>query len=79
MKAEGAVPRSRERAAGARRRTMRSWDVDRRPAVMPVPWDEQQLALAHDLAALINEGLVAAVSDGPETRYAISDGEEVLV
>lgn len=56
---------------------MRSWDVDWRPAATPVPGDEQQTAPAHDLPALINEGLIVTGSDGPETRYAVNDGEEV--
>jgi hypothetical protein len=49
-----------------------------RPVSTPEPWDEEQVALAHDLAVLITQGLIVAVSDGPEICYAISDGEEVL-
>lgn len=78
MKIESAVERSRERGAGAGRRATRSRDVDWRSVATSELWDEQQVALADDLAALMNGGLIAAVSDGPETRYAVSDGGEVL-
>lgn len=47
------------------------------PAPTPTPWDDEQIQLARDLAALIDAGLIAAMSDGHEIRYAVADGEEV--
>jgi GAF domain-containing protein len=47
------------------------------PARTPTPWDDEQVQLARDLAALIAAGLIAARSDGHEIRYAVADGEEV--
>lgn len=47
------------------------------PARTPTPWDDEQVQLARDLAALIDAGLIAAMSDGHEIRYAVADGEEV--
>lgn len=42
------------------------------------PWDDEQAQLARDLAVLIDTGLIAAVSDGHEIRYAVADGEDVI-
>jgi hypothetical protein len=36
------------------------------------------MKLARDLAALMNKGLITAVDDGPEIRFAARSGEEVL-
>ena len=47
------------------------------PARTPNPWDDEQVQLARDLAALIDARLIADVSDGHEIRYAVNDSEEV--
>jgi hypothetical protein len=44
----------------------------------PEPWPDEQAELARDLAALIDAGLIVAIDDGPEIRYAAAGGEEVL-
>ncbi len=44
----------------------------------PNPSGDEQAQLARDLAALIEAGLIVAVDDGPEIRYAAASGEESL-
>jgi len=49
-----------------------------RSARTPKSSADEQAQLARDLAALIKTGLIVAVDDGPEIRYAAVGGEEVL-
>lgn len=67
----------RGRAASGRRPLSPARGQGAQPARTPTPWDDEQVQLARDLAALIDTGLIAAVSDGHEIRYAVADGEEV--
>jgi hypothetical protein len=61
-----------------RRRLAAAQVMRRRTARMPEPWRDEQAELARDLAALIDTGLIVAIDDGPEIRYAAAGGEEVL-
>jgi hypothetical protein len=47
------------------------------PTRPPKPWDDEHDELARDLAVLLEAGLIVALHVGPETRYAVADGEEV--
>jgi hypothetical protein len=49
-----------------------------RSARTPNPSGDEQAQLARDLAALIEAGLIVAVDDGREIRYAAVRGEEGL-
>jgi hypothetical protein len=46
------------------------------PGAAPTLSHAEQSALERDLDVLINQGLVAAIGDGPEARYAVIDGKE---
>jgi hypothetical protein len=73
-------PKSRSRpgrAAPGRRPVSPVHGQRDEPARTPTPWDDEQVQLARDLVALIDAGLIAAMSDGREIRYAVADGEEV--
>ena len=43
----------------------------------PELWHDEHAEFARDLAALIDMGLIVAIEDGPEIRYAAVGGEEV--
>jgi hypothetical protein len=78
MMGRRAVRTNRDRAQGANRNATAVRVSAQRPDATPEPWDEGQVAFAHDLAVLMNRGLIAAVSDGPEIRYAATGGGDVL-
>ena len=40
------------------------------------PWEGEEVRLARDLSALIEAGLIVAVGDGPEIRYAVAESDE---
>jgi hypothetical protein len=73
-----AAPTGRDRAEGPNRRGRGSGRGGQRPAETPEPWDAEQIAFARDLAVLIDRGLIAPIGDGPDVRYAVIHGAEVL-
>lgn len=78
MMGQRAVQTNRNRGRGASRKATAVRVSAQRPAAISDPWDEGQVALAHDLMVLMNHELIAAVSDGPEIRYAPTGDGEVL-